>query len=188
MSSWVDLGVGELDDFDFGINRGWVREHAAHLSRRFETPRFIVLASARTWRLSYSRRTTVFFDVDEVLPDMLAAQDLMKERGYPSRSKDRETWKVWSRALTAQGKRHKELLALVKSESPELAQLLDAWGGTAYAHGSTRPIPAISGAALRVSVQLPDGEVRLALIESLCVLKRDTFTIERARAHLEHLG
>jgi hypothetical protein len=48
MSGWVDLGVGELNDFDFGINRGWVREHAAHLSRRFEIPHFTVLASAHT--------------------------------------------------------------------------------------------------------------------------------------------
>ena len=180
MNSWAELGLGELDDFKFGVNRGWVPgEVPGSLERRYETPHFVVYASARMGRRRL-RGTKVYFDIDEVLPDMLAAQDYMREKGYPSRSKDKGTYKVWSRALTAQGRRFKQLLAMAKSESPELSTLLDGWGGCAFAHGPQRPMPVLYGVGLWVPAEV-GGMVDLLALEGVYVFKRDTYTEELAR-------
>ena len=43
MNSWSELGVGELDDFGYGVSTGWVSiEEGRTFIRQFETPHFVV--------------------------------------------------------------------------------------------------------------------------------------------------
>ena len=186
MDSWADLGLGELDDFQYGVSKGWIPlADAPGFTRTFETEHFIVnMFAIRTRGGANGGPTIINFDVDEVLPDMLAAQDYVKEKGYPSRSKDKETYKVWSRALTAQGRRFKAIIEQVKAESPEFAQLLDGWGGCAYAHGEKRPMPVIRGLTLRAPIVTVDGTLLMVRVVGGMIKKRDSYTEELAHERL----
>jgi len=173
MDTWADIGLEQLDGFDFGINSGWVPVGDGFgYQRRFETPNFVATVFGVP-AYTPGRETGIHFDVDEVLPDMIAAQDLVREKGYPSRSKDKETYKVWTRALTAQGKRFKQIIAQVRDESPEFDQLFSGWGGCSYAHGKTRPSPIIRGVALRVAILNPSGLVELIWVMGGSIAKRE---------------
>jgi hypothetical protein len=177
MVTWAEIGLEQLDDFNFGINTGWVHVGDGYgYQRRFETPNFVVTMFGVPARTS-GRETSIHFDVDEVLPDMIAAQDLVREKGYPSRSKDKETYKVWSRALTAQGKRFKQIIAQVREESPEFDQLVSGWGGCSYAHGKKRPSPVIRGVAHRVAILNPYGFIELVWVMGGSIAKREKATV-----------
>jgi len=178
MKNWTELGLGELDDYNFGLNGGWVPAgEGPGYERRFETPNFVATMFAVPSRVR-GRETTIHFDIDEVLPDLIAAQDLVREKGYPSRSKDKETYKVWSRALTAQGKRFKQIIAQVREESPEFDQLFSGWGGCSYAHGKKRPTPVIRGLAHRVAIVNPAGGIELVWVMGGFIAKRDSYAAE----------
>lgn len=185
MNSWAELGVGELDDFGYGVSTGWVSiEDGRTFIRQFETPHFVVNMTAAVGEVNPKWGTRIRFDVDEVLPDMLAAQDLVKSLGYPSRKGDPATYKVWSRALTAQGRRFKQIIAEVKAESPELAALFTDWGGCSFAHGSSRPDPVIRGLPMIRTIATLDGAVLAAWIGAVFVSKRDSYTEELAQRRI----
>ena len=186
MNSWAELGLGELDDLQYGVTKDWIPFNTGPgFSKTLATQHFVVNAIAMAKPgFGFTGPTVINFDVDEVLPDMLAAQDYVKEKGHPSRSQDADTYKVWSRALTEQGRRFKAIIAQVKAESPELAQLLGDWGGTAYAHGKGRPMPVIRGVTLRVPIQPIQQEIVMAQVLVVSIRKRDTYTEELAHERL----
>ena len=188
MKSWAELGVGELDDFGYGVSTGWVAiEDGRTFIRQFETPHFVVNMTAAVGEVNPRWGTRIRFDVDEVLPDMLAAQDLVKSLGYPSRKGDPATYKVWSRALTAQGRKFKQIIAEVKAESPELSALFTDWGGCSFAHGEDRPDPVIRGLPMIRAIATLEGDVRAAWIGAVFIHKRDSYTEELAQRRMSEL-
>lgn len=140
MSKWSDLEIYGLADFDFGISTGWSIAGPKKAVRRFESPTLI--AEAVAWKTDMcikGSRTTTRFEVDQILPQMIAAQILMEDLGWPSRKKDPQTYAIWNKARTAQAKIFKSLVKQLQAESPEFATVLDGKGGWLAAHGRKDP-------------------------------------------------
>jgi hypothetical protein len=140
MKSWSDLEIYGLDDFDFGISAGWRLSGPMKVVRRFESPSLIADAVAKPLdQIISGSRTTITFEADQILPAMLAAQNLMEELDWPSRKKDPATYAVWNKARTAQAKIFKGLVKQFQNESPEFSTMLDGSGGTVAARGTKDP-------------------------------------------------
>jgi hypothetical protein len=140
MKSWSDLEIYGLADFDFGISTGWRLSGPKKVVRRFESPSLIADAIARSLdqRIRGSR-TTIMFEADQILPAMLAAQNMMEELDWPSRKNDPATYAIWNKARTAQAKIFKGLVKQFQNESPEFSTMLDGAGGTVAARGTKDP-------------------------------------------------
>lgn len=140
MTVWSDEELYGLKDFTFGVSTGWRIAPHKTLLRRFESPSIIAEAVAfppvHTGR---GARTEILFEADQILPEMLAAQDLMEELGWPSRKKDKASYAIWDKARTAQAKIFKGLVRQLQEESPEFETVLDGKGGWLQARGLTDP-------------------------------------------------
>ena len=86
--------------------------------------------------------------------------------------------------LTTQGRRFKQIVELVKAESPELAALFTDWGGCAFAHGESRPSPVLRKLPMIRTLATVDGAVRAAWIGAVFVSKRDSYTQELGAARM----
>ena len=84
-------------------------------------------------------RTEILFEADQILPELLAAQDMMEAKGWPSRGKDKSSYAIWNKTRTAQAKIFKGLVKQLQEESPEFATVLDGPGGWLQARGLKDP-------------------------------------------------
>ena len=140
MTVWSDEELYGLKDFTFGVSTGWKFAPNMMLLRRFESPSIIAEAVAvPTDRRVRGSRTEILFEADQILPEMLAAQDMMEEKGWPSRSKDKASYAIWNKARTAQAKIFKGLVKQLQEDSPEFATVLDGPGGWLAARGLKDP-------------------------------------------------
>lgn len=141
MTVWSDEELFGLQDFDFGVSTGWSMTREKKLVRRFETPNLIAdaVAVAGGGIRFRGERTTILFEADQILPDMLALQNKMEEAGWPSRKKDPQLYALWNKARTAQAKIFKGLISQMQQESPEFAKVLDGRGGWLNARGTQDP-------------------------------------------------
>ncbi len=140
MTVWSDEELYGLKDFTFGVSTGWRINPGKVLTRRFEAPSIIAEAVAvPTEQRMRGSRTEILFEADQILPEMLAAQDMMEELGWPSRKKDKASYAIWNKARTAQAKIFKGLVKQLQEESPEFATVLDGSGGWLQARGLTDP-------------------------------------------------
>lgn len=150
MSSWVDIGLTELDDFGFGINAGWSLVKNGHAHRTFETPHFTAEVFTRPLiQRSVPPRTSVFLDFEEYVVDLIKMQDVMAAEGWPSRKTTPWLYAQRNKARLAQRARFMPLYAQMCEESPEFAKLFDGWQKTVHARGSgnARVTPQLWGAA-----------------------------------------
>ena len=140
MTVWSDEELYGLKDFTFGVSTDWRINPGKVLTRRFESPSIIAEAVAvpMEQRIRGSR-TEILFEADQILPELLAAQDMMEAKGWPSRGKDKASYAIWNKARTAQAKICKGLVAQLQEESPEFATVLDGTGGWLAAHGRQDP-------------------------------------------------
>ena len=140
MTVWSDEELYGLKDFTFGVSTGWRIAPQKTLLLRFESPSIIAEAVAfppvHTGR---GARTEILFEADQILPEMLAAQDMMEGLGWPSRKKDKASYAIWNKARTAQAKIFKGLVKQFQNESPEFSTMLDGSGGWLAAHGRKDP-------------------------------------------------
>ena len=140
MTVWSDEELYGLKDFTFGVSTGWRINPGKVLTRRFESPSIIAEAVAvpMEQRMRGSR-TEILFEADQILPELLAAQDMMEAKGWPSRGKDKASYAIWNKARTAQAKIFKGLVKQLQEDSPEFATVLDGPGGWLQARGLKDP-------------------------------------------------
>lgn len=140
MTVWSDEELYGLKDFTFGVSTGWRITPGKILTRRFESPSIIAEAVAVPLEQRVrGSRTEILFEADQILPELLAAQDMMEAKGWPSRSKDKASYAIWNKARTAQAKIFKGLVKQLQAESPEFATVLDGSGGWLAARGRKDP-------------------------------------------------
>ncbi|MDH6532369.1 hypothetical protein M2119_000606 [Aurantimicrobium minutum] len=140
MTVWSDEELYGLKDFTFGVSTGWRPVGEYKLVRRFETPS--IVADAVAVPAEYRDRnakTTVMFEIDQILPAMLAAQTMMEETGWPSRKNNPQQYAIWNKARSAQATIFKGLVKQLQHESPEFSLVLDGVGGTLSARGVKDP-------------------------------------------------
>ena len=140
MTTWSEEELYGLADFDFGVSTGWSLAPDRKMLRTFESPHFIAHAVAlEPFRIKKFSRTTILFEADQILPEMLAVQNKMQDLGWSSRKKDPANYAIWNTARSAQAKIFKGLVKQLQEESPEFATVLDGRGGTLAARGLKDP-------------------------------------------------
>ena len=172
MATWSDEELYGLEDFNFGISHGWTPIHKGIVSRRFETQHLIAEAIASTaGPTSRISRTTIEFEIDQILPEMLAAQNLMEETGWPSRKNNPKQYAIWNKARTAQAKIFKGLVTQLQQESPEFSVVLEGVGGWLAARG--RKDPQLWRSPLIIPIEM-FGKVFPVWVEIIKIHKRPT--------------
>ena len=140
MTVWSDEELYGLKDFTFGVSTGWRIAPHKTLLRRFESPSIIAEAVAfPPVHNGRGARTEILFEADQILPELLAAQDMMEAKGWPSRSKDKASYAIWNKARKAQAMIFKGLVKQLQEDSPEFATVLDGKGGWLQARGLSDP-------------------------------------------------
>ena len=172
MTVWSDEELYGLRSFDFGISKGWSIAPGNKLTRTFESPSVVAKAGAvqPESRIKYSR-TTIMFEADQILPDLIASQIMMEDLGWPSRKKDPASYAIWNKARTAQAKIFKGLVKQLQEESPEFATVLDGKGGTLAARGVRDPQLWREPLVIPIEVL---GQMRPMWVKNIIIHKRST--------------
>lgn len=140
MNNETTFAVFGLKDFDFGISTGWAISGDKKLVRRFETSSFKAEAKAVPAHIRYKHaKTTIRFEIDQILPEMIGAQTMMEKAGWPSRKNDPHLYAAWNKARSAQAEIFKGIVKQLQQESPEFATVLDGGGGWLSARGTQDP-------------------------------------------------
>ena len=170
MTVWSDEELYGLKDFTFGVSTGWRIAPEKTLLRRFESPSIVANAVAVPADLRHrNAKTTIMFEIDQILPAMLTAQTLMEETGWPSRKNNPQQYAIWNKARTAQAKIFKGLVKQLQQDSPEFSLVLDGVGGTLAARGVKDPQLWRETLVIPIEVQ---GQVVSMWVKNIVIHKR----------------